>query len=207
VRFAFIREQAANLLDPSLRGHRLAAVAYDETGMASDAKERAWTLLLDEAPRATAGLPRTLLVVVSAPELDYDRHCRAGAGARWALLRGSVWWRRRAQSDVSSVAELLAVLPAEATPIATAAPAQLAELYRDAYGFSSYHAEHPQLLERRPALGHGRRRDPVEEAPARRSPRAGSRGTRGRSIASCPPSPRTYGRRVERGAPGPRAPT
>lgn len=94
------------LLDPSLRGHRLAAVAYDETGMASDAKERAWTLLLDEAPRATAGLPRTLLVVVSAPELDYDRHCRAGAGARWALLRGSVWWRRRAQSDVSSVAIL-----------------------------------------------------------------------------------------------------
>jgi hypothetical protein len=96
------------LLDPSLQGHRLAAVAYDETGMASDAKERAWKLLLDDIPRAPGGLPRTLLVVVSAPELDYDRHCRAGAGARWALLRGAVWWRRRAQSDISSVAMLAA---------------------------------------------------------------------------------------------------
>jgi hypothetical protein len=94
------------LLDPSMRGHRLAALAYDETAMAADAADRVWNLLLDDVPRAPGGLPRTLLVVVSAPELDYDRHCRAGAGARWALLRGAVWWRRRAQSDETSVAVL-----------------------------------------------------------------------------------------------------
>ncbi len=97
------------LLDPSLKGHRLAVAAYDETGMASDAKKRIWELLLDEVPRAAAGgLPRTLLVIVSAPELVVERHCRAGSGARWALLRGAVWWRRRAQSDESDVARIAA---------------------------------------------------------------------------------------------------
>jgi hypothetical protein len=96
------------LLDPFLRGHRLAVIAYDETGMAADAKERVWSLLLDDVPHSGDGLPRTLLVIVSAAELDYARHCRAGSGVRWALLRGAVWWRRRAQSDTSDVARLAA---------------------------------------------------------------------------------------------------
>lgn len=52
------------------------------------------------------------------------------------------------------LAELLPAVPPEATLLVTAATPELAALYRSDHGFTSFDAEHPNLLERAPTILH-----------------------------------------------------
>lgn len=93
------------LLDPDIRNHRVAVIAYDETLMSDDSKERMWTFLLDEL-RSLGGNCKALLLLVGCAEFDYARHCREGAGARWAFQDGDVRWRQRWHGDRGHIARI-----------------------------------------------------------------------------------------------------
>ena len=95
------------LLDPNIRDHQMAVIAYDETPMSEDSRERMWTFLLDELD-SLGGNCRALLVVIGCASFDYARHCREGAGARWAFQDGDVRWRQRWRSDLGSISNLAA---------------------------------------------------------------------------------------------------
>lgn len=95
------------LLDPSLSEASLAVLVFDETEIAEDTRMRLWTLLMDTLPAAGA-MTSTLLVLIGTARIDYARHCRKGAGIRWAFSGGAIWRRQRWQSDSTQVARIAA---------------------------------------------------------------------------------------------------
>ncbi|WP_056865206.1 hypothetical protein [Nocardioides sp. Leaf285] len=95
------------LLDPEIRTHAAAVVAYDETDLSDDSKERMWDFVLKDL-QTLGPACKTLIVLVGCATLDFERHCREGAGARWAFQHGNVRWRQRSQTDMSGIAKIAA---------------------------------------------------------------------------------------------------
>lgn len=93
------------LLDPDVRTHDVAVIAYDETSMSDDSKQRMWDFLLDEL-KSLGGNCKTLVVFIGCADFDYERHCREGDGARWAFQDGDVRWRQRWHSDLSQITRI-----------------------------------------------------------------------------------------------------
>lgn len=93
------------LLDPEVRSHRVAVIAYDETSMSDDSKQLMWKFLLDDLG-SLGGSCKALVVFVGCAEFDFARHCREGAGARWAFQDGAVRWRQRWLGDRGRIARI-----------------------------------------------------------------------------------------------------
>lgn len=102
----------AALLDPHFTRQSLGFVAYDEGGMASDIQQRAWDLLMDLPELVGHGrgvtLPKVLVAVVGASEVNVGRHCQPARGVRWTMTGGKVRRRRRFESDRSEIGKIAA---------------------------------------------------------------------------------------------------
>ncbi|WP_375431004.1 hypothetical protein [uncultured Friedmanniella sp.] len=95
------------LFDRELRAHSAAVIAYDETDLSADSRERMWNFILKDL-QSLGSICKTLVVLVGCVTMEYGRHCREGAGARWAFENGNIRWRQRSQTDVSRIAKTTA---------------------------------------------------------------------------------------------------
>jgi hypothetical protein len=76
---------AASLFHRDLKTTSLAVLAYDESGLEEDLADAVWRMFTERLPNTSVASLSTLIVLIEASNIRYDRHCAPGLSLEYRL--------------------------------------------------------------------------------------------------------------------------
>jgi hypothetical protein len=96
----------ASLFSAELQESTLAVIKYDESELDADLAWAVWQLFTHQLEGIRVGRLHTLVLVIEATGVTYDRHCARGSSLVYRLGRGGLERRKDWQADVADIQRL-----------------------------------------------------------------------------------------------------